>query len=251
MSTTNTYLRSNPTLILKYTVPGNTLSGASGYGITRGRIAFILSSNALYRASLSLCCRMRLCVSLSFSLFSLSAQGTFAIASSNCDTSLPPDSLKSSSDCALLCLFPPPAPVSAGAKVPCMCHPPPIHRRKYKHDPSTSDDHPHMSSSACSKLPAFLRRLVDSDRYGGRTICTDEHTVVLYDCGQWSDTHSNVLQQWFPECSASVLPSDVSLSGFIVVIKIHRDSAVYWWTAATLLVALLVFVTTRQILKHT
>ena len=69
-----------------------------------------------------------------------------------------------------------------------------------------------MTTPTCEKISSFLRKLVDSDRYGGRTICTDEQTVVLYDCCQWSDAHSNTLQLWFPECSASVLPSDVSLS---------------------------------------
>ena len=99
-------------------------------------------------------------------------------------------------------------------------------------------------------LPQFLLRLIDSNRHGGRTISTDESTVVLYDCGQWSDTHSQAVRDRYPECEVEILQSDGSLSGFIVVVKAHRDLSVYSWVTATFAVLVMMLVTLRQIVRE-
>ncbi len=99
-------------------------------------------------------------------------------------------------------------------------------------------------------MPRFLLRLIDSDRHGGRTIRTDESTVVLYDCGQWSDTHSRIVRGSYPECEVEILQSDGSLSGFIVVVKMHRDHSAYSWITATCVVLVLLFMTVRHMMKN-
>ncbi len=40
-------------------------------------------------------------------------------------------------------------------------------------------------------LKRWILKLIDSDRHGGRTLSTDDTTVVLYDCGVWSDAHTH------------------------------------------------------------
>jgi hypothetical protein len=99
-------------------------------------------------------------------------------------------------------------------------------------------------------LPQFLLRLIDSNRHGGRTICTDEDTVVLYDCGQWSDTHSQAVRDRYPESEVDILQSDGSLSGFIVVVRIHRDYSAYTWISATCVVLVMIVMTARHMIKE-
>ena len=98
-------------------------------------------------------------------------------------------------------------------------------------------------------LPQFLLKLIDSNRHGGLTIRTDESTVVLYDCGQWSDTHSQLLHNSYPDCEVEILQSDGSLSGFIVVVKVNRDQTTLSWVTATFVVFVLMGMTVRQIIR--
>jgi hypothetical protein len=98
-------------------------------------------------------------------------------------------------------------------------------------------------------LPQFLLRLIDSRRHGGRTIRTDENTVVLYDCGQWSDTHSQALLSRYPECEVEIMSSDGSLSGFIVVVKVHRDLSTYSLVTATFVVFVMFIMTMRHMAR--
>jgi hypothetical protein len=99
-------------------------------------------------------------------------------------------------------------------------------------------------------LSRFVLRLIDSNRHGGRTILTDDNTVVLYDCGHWSDTHSQAIRERYPECEVEIMPSDGSLSGFIVVVKAHRDQSINSWIMATGVVFALLMMTTHHILKE-
>jgi hypothetical protein len=97
-------------------------------------------------------------------------------------------------------------------------------------------------------MDRWILRRVDSERYGGRTFCTEEGTVVLYDCGAWTDGHTHAVQAKYPGCEVVITHNSASLSGFIVVFT-HRDtSALSWILAAAMGVALLLL-TFRQILK--
>lgn len=98
-------------------------------------------------------------------------------------------------------------------------------------------------------LPAWILRTVDSERYGGRTIRTDERTVVLYDCGTWTTAHARAVRARYPECDIAVTHSPASLSGFVVIFTLTRDRSLYRWTIATAGVILLLLVTFRQVLS--
>ena len=98
-------------------------------------------------------------------------------------------------------------------------------------------------------LPRHILATIQSDRYGGRTIRTDEETVVLYDCGLWSDGHSSVIRERFPECDIAIHPSQASLSGFLVVFKLRSDRSVYLWASLTILLLMALFLTARQVLS--
>ena len=100
------------------------------------------------------------------------------------------------------------------------------------------------------KLSTFLLHLIQSHRFGGRVVRTDEKTVILYDCGIWSDAHSSAVRDKFPECEVNIMQSGSSLSGFIVVVKIHRDSTVYSWGTVLLAVAVSIILTGRQMLGN-
>ena len=97
-------------------------------------------------------------------------------------------------------------------------------------------------------LPRFILQLINSERHGGRTLRTDEDTVVLYDCGVWSDTHTQMVLGKYPECEVTVMQSQASLSGFIVVFKMHADRAVYTWVTAVVLGVALLLLTARQMM---
>jgi hypothetical protein len=88
--------------------------------------------------------------------------------------------------------------------------------------------------------------MINSDRYGGRTVLTDDQTLVLYDCGVWTDTHTQAVKSKYPECDIAVMQSQASLSGFIVVFRIHRDRSYFAWITATGAVIALILVTARQ-----
>jgi hypothetical protein len=95
-------------------------------------------------------------------------------------------------------------------------------------------------------LPRWLLRLIESERHGGRTLCTDDNTVVLYDCGVWTDSHTQAVHAKYPECEVVVMQSNASLSGFIVVFKLHTDRSVYAWGTAVVLSLALILLTARQ-----
>jgi hypothetical protein len=95
-------------------------------------------------------------------------------------------------------------------------------------------------------LQSWLLKMIDSDRYGGRTMRTDEQTVVLYDCGVWTDAQSQAVRSKYPECDIAVTQSQGSLSGFIVVFKLHRDRSLYKWVTATVVVFGILLITARQ-----
>lgn len=96
------------------------------------------------------------------------------------------------------------------------------------------------------KLQAWLHKTINSERYGGRTLRTDEATVVLYDCGTWTEAHSRMVKTRFPECDITITQCIASLSGFIVVFKLKRDRSLYTWITATAAMLVLLVVTARQ-----
>ena len=101
-------------------------------------------------------------------------------------------------------------------------------------------------------LQPWLLRVIDSSRHGGRTLRTDEQTVVLYDCGVWTDAHSQAVKTKYPESDIAVTQSHGSLSGFIVVFKLHGDRSLYKWITATAAVFVCMLITARQmvVLAH-
>jgi hypothetical protein len=100
-------------------------------------------------------------------------------------------------------------------------------------------------------LPSWLLKMIDSNKYGGRTMRTDEHTVVLYDCGVWTDAHSQAVKTKYPECAIAITQSHASLSGFIVVFRMHRDRSLYAWFTATGVAFVLLLITARQMMLLT
>lgn len=99
-------------------------------------------------------------------------------------------------------------------------------------------------------LQRHLHALVGSERHGGRTIRTDEATVVLYDCCQWSDAHSRNLSNKFPYAEVCILPSQSSLSGFIVVVRSTKDPVLCAWIVAVLALLGGLAASFRHILVH-
>jgi hypothetical protein len=99
-------------------------------------------------------------------------------------------------------------------------------------------------------LQRHLHVLIASEKRGGRTIRTDENTVVLYDCCQWSDAHSRALASKFPCAEVSILPSQSSLSGFIVVVRSSRDPVVWAWILGVLALLGALVASLRHIVIH-
>ena len=84
------------------------------------------------------------------------------------------------------------------------------------------------------QLARHVLRIINCERHGGRILRMDETTIVLYDCGYWSDAHSQVIQTKFPECEICYQPSAGSLSGFVIVFRLKTDTGAWYWVAITL-----------------
>ena len=85
-------------------------------------------------------------------------------------------------------------------------------------------------------------------RHGGRTIRTDEQTVLLYDCAVWTEAHSNAVKAKCPECDITITQSQGSLSGFVIVFKMHVDKSFRSWITALAVMFALLFFTVRQMI---
>jgi hypothetical protein len=98
-------------------------------------------------------------------------------------------------------------------------------------------------------LQRTLLRLIQSDQYGGRIMRTDERTLILYDCGLWTDTHSQYVANRFPSVHITITPSNASLSGFIILFE-AGDSTAYRYASLLMAMLLLLFLTARQFLAN-
>lgn len=98
-------------------------------------------------------------------------------------------------------------------------------------------------------LQRTLLRLIQSDHYGGRIIRTDEGTLILYDCGLWTDRHSQYVSNKFPAVHITITPSQASLSGFIILFEFH-ERTIYKYTSLLLGMLLILFLTARQFLAN-
>jgi hypothetical protein len=82
---------------------------------------------------------------------------------------------------------------------------------------------------------SYLRELLRTDRYGGRVIIRDEHTIILYDTPGWGDRQAHSVRAKFPECEVSCLAHAQSMSGFIVVIRRHAHPTAALWASMFIL----------------
>ncbi len=69
--------------------------------------------------------------------------------------------------------------------------------------------------------------VIENEKYGGRVICVEEFTTIVYDCGSWSDHHSEAVHSKYPECQISIIQSSSILSVFVVITKVHKDTGVF------------------------
>jgi hypothetical protein len=81
----------------------------------------------------------------------------------------------------------------------------------------------------------YLRDLLQTERYGGRVIMRDEHTLILYDTPGWGDRQAQLVRARFPECEVSCLAHAQSMSGFIVVIRRHAHPKASLWASLFIL----------------
>ena len=68
------------------------------------------------------------------------------------------------------------------------------------------------------RVQSYLTNLLQTSRFGGRTVLRDEHTLIVYDTPNWGDREARALRAKFPQCDVVVQSSDMSLSGFIVIV---------------------------------
>ena len=80
-------------------------------------------------------------------------------------------------------------------------------------------------------LQRYLKEILQTDRFGGRVIIRDEHTVILYDTPSWGDAQAHLVRARFPECEVSCMAHAHSMSGFIVVIRRHAHPRASLWAS--------------------
>lgn len=64
----------------------------------------------------------------------------------------------------------------------------------------------------------YLNQLLQTQRFGGKTILRDEKTLIVLDTPKWGERESRALRARFPECDVAVQAHDGSMSGFIVIV---------------------------------
>lgn len=84
-------------------------------------------------------------------------------------------------------------------------------------------------------LQRYLREILHTDRFGGRVIIRDDHTIILYDTPSWGDAQAHLVRAKFPECEVSCLAHAQSMSGFIVVIRRHAHPGASLWASLFIL----------------
>ena len=78
-----------------------------------------------------------------------------------------------------------------------------------------------------SKMDASLKQailgLCEAPKRGGRLVADGAHALTLYDCGSWTDMHTEALRARFPEIELDVQASSQSLSGFVIVFRCREQ----------------------------
>ena len=98
------------------------------------------------------------------------------------------------------------------------------------------------------RLKSLVLELSNAERFGGRAVVVDPHTLVLNDCMNWSCRCTDVVAAHFPDVHISVRACRQSLSGFSVVF--HRDPGLgtrvlSWYLAIGLVLACVCYVLLR------
>jgi hypothetical protein len=68
------------------------------------------------------------------------------------------------------------------------------------------------------QVQSYLSQVLRTHRFGGRVVARDDRTLIVYDTPSWGDRESRALRARFPECDVAVHASEMSLSGFIVIV---------------------------------
>ena len=79
------------------------------------------------------------------------------------------------------------------------------------------------------RVQAYLAKLLQSHRFGGKIVARDEKTLIVYDTPAWGEKEARALRARFPECDVAVQASDMSMSGFIVLVTRISEP----WAAAS------------------
>lgn len=89
------------------------------------------------------------------------------------------------------------------------------------------------------QLERGLRCVLDVDRRGGRLFQRDNDTIVLMDCNSLTSGQIERLQTAYPQLQVTVLQSDASASGFLILFQLA--SPAFRKSAAQLVFHLAVF----------
>lgn len=83
-----------------------------------------------------------------------------------------------------------------------------------------------------ASLKQTILGLCEAPKRGGRLLVDHgSHTLTLYDCGAWTDLHTEALRGRYPEIELDVQACSQSLSGFVIVFRCRERPAVslYGW----------------------
>lgn len=90
-----------------------------------------------------------------------------------------------------------------------------------------------------SHVTCGLRSVLDLDRRGGRLFQRDDETIILVDCNRFSSDQIECLQTVYPHLQATVVQSDASVTGFLVIFQM--TSSTFKRTAGLLALHVILF----------
>jgi hypothetical protein len=81
-----------------------------------------------------------------------------------------------------------------------------------------------LISMPVDRISEFMHELCRMDKLGGRCVRLDNGSWEVMDINQWTEEQHTTLRCKFPRVVAKVIANRKSLSGFSVLLQVHRVS---------------------------
>jgi len=86
-----------------------------------------------------------------------------------------------------------------------------------------------IHSHSMERLRVMILKLCNSNKFGARAVVTDDSSVTLYDCMEWTEEYTETLRLHYPEIEIVVKACKHSLSGFNMIFHLRKRGREWIW----------------------